>query len=345
MKDEMDFYYSISYNENNIPSVISAFQVITYGENRIANPTTILTKMGNCNTGLFKFNVLVCGNVFSDGENGFLFSEGIDKKDALDEVILISKKIKKQSKASHRKANIVLFKEFWAKKNSYGDIFKKHKFGEFRIDVNMILPIHEKWNSFEEYLFSLKTKYRTRAKSVYNKSKGIVVKDLTNNEIREFKSEIEILFNNVADKSSFSFGRIKPLAFAKLKESLGDNCIFRGAFIKNKLVGFSTGLINHGILEANYVGIDYDLNYEKAIYQRLLYDFIEKAIDLNMTELHLGRTSELVKSAIGAIPENMNLYVKHNNMIHNILMKPIFHFISPSKFELRKPFKKEYINN
>ena len=345
MKEEMNFYYSISFNQKDEPVMVSAFQVVTFADKKVQNPTNILSKMGNCKTGIFKFNVLVCGNVFSDGENGFSHSESLSKKDAIDEMVIVSKEVKKQTKTTKRKASLVLFKEFWAKKDSYGKLFKSRSFGEFRMDVNMILPIHKKWNSFEDYLFSLKTKYRTRAKSVYKKSKNIVVKNLSSKEILNYSSEIEVLFTNVADKSSFSFGRIKSLAFAKLKENLGENFLLRAAFLEDELVGFSTSLLNNGILEANYVGINYELNYEKAIYQRLLYDYIEQSIILNIKELHLGRTSELIKSSLGALPENMNLYAKHNNTIHNFMMKPIFHFISPSKFELRKPFKLEHTNN
>jgi len=158
------------------------------------------------------------------------------------------------------------------------------------------------------------------------------------------KSRIEILFNNVAEKSNFSFGKIKPLVFVKLKDELGAKFILKGAFYKGELIGFSTALLNNNILEANYVGIDYSHNNTYSVYQRLLYDYIEQAISLKVKELHLGRTSELIKSALGAVPENMNLYAKHNSTLHNMALKPIFHFISPSKFELRKPFKQEFSN-
>lgn len=342
MNDEMDFYYSISYNQENEPVLVSAFQVVTFTDKRKHNPNQIISCVSRAKSKLFTFNVMVCGNVFSDGENGFIYSDSLSKSSAINEMITVSKQIKKLSKSSDKKASLYLFKEFWAKENSYGKLFKNHRFREFKIDVNMILPIHKSWNNLEEYLFSLKTKYRTRAKSVYKKSKNLEFKNFSSQNILENEEKIKQLFDNVADKSNFSFGRIKPLAFAKLKEELGDDFILRGAYCNGEIVGFSTALCNNNILEANYVGIDYEHNNTYAIYQRLLYDYIEQAISLKAKELHLGRTSELIKSAIGAVPENMNLYAKHNNSIHNLALKPIFHFISPSKFELRKPFKQEF---
>jgi len=344
MNNEMDFYYSISYNQNNEPVLISAFQIVTFTDKRKHKANQVISCVSRAKSKLFTFNVLVCGNVFSDGENGFIYSDSLPKTSAINEMVTVSKQIKKQSKRANKKASLFLFKEFWAKENTYGKLFKNHSFREFMIDVNMILPIHNTWSNLDEYLNSLKTKYRTRAKSVYKKSKELIFKYLSSEEILRNADRIETLFNNVAEKSNFSFGKIKPLAFFKLKEELGDDFILRGAFCKDELIGFSTALCNNKVLEANYVGIDYNHNNTYAIYQRLLYDYIEQAIKLNAEELHLGRTSELIKSALGAVPENMNLYAKHNKTIHNMVLKPIFHFISPSKFELRKPFKQEFSN-
>lgn len=344
MKDEMDFYYSISYNQNDEPVLVSAFQIVTFTDKRKHKPNQLISCVSRAKSKLFTFNVLVCGNVFSDGENGFINSDSLSKKSTINEMVILSKQIKKHSNKANKKASLFLFKEFWAKENTYGKLFKNHSFREFMIDVNMILPIHDTWNNLDEYLFSLKTKYRTRAKSVYKKSEDLVFKDLSSQEISSSGVRIEELFNNVAEKSNFSFGKIKPLAFVKLKEELGAKFILKGAFYRGELIGFSTALLNNNILEANYVGIDYDKNNTYSIYQRLLYDYIEQAILLKVKELHLGRTSELIKSALGAVPENMNLYAKHNSTLHNMILKPIFHFISPSKFELRKPFKQEFSN-
>jgi hypothetical protein len=344
MKNEMDFYYSISYNQNDEPVLVSAFQIVTFTDKRKHKPNQLISCVSRAKSKLFTFNVLVCGNVFSDGENGFLFTNTLSKTKAIDEMVVVSKQIKKQRKQANKKACIVLFKEFWEKDNTYSKLFKDHSFREFMIDVNMVLPIHKSWNNLNDYLFSLKTKYRTRAKSVYKKSKELEFRDLSSQEILNNKSRIEILFNNVAEKSNFSFGKIKPLVFVKLKDELGAKFILKGAFYKGELIGFSTALLNNNILEANYVGIDYSHNNTYSVYQRLLYDYIEQAISLKVKELHLGRTSELIKSALGAVPENMNLYAKHNSTLHNMALKPIFHFISPSKFELRKPFKQEFSN-
>ena len=106
-----------------------------------------------------------------------------------------------------------------------------------------------------------------------------------------------------------------------------------------KMVGFSAVFHFNNIIDASFVGFDYGLNKEHAIYQRMLYDFVELSIILGAHELRLGRTAELIKSSVGAEPVDMKLYIKHRNSISNKLLAPFISSISPAKFELRSPFK------
>ena len=138
MKNEMDFYYSISYNQNDEPVLVSAFQIVTFTDKRKHKPNQLISCVSRAKSKLFTFNVLVCGNVFSDGENGFLFTNTLSKTKAIDEMVVVSKQIKKQRKQANKKACIVLFKEFWEKDNTYSKLFKDHSFREFMIDVNMV---------------------------------------------------------------------------------------------------------------------------------------------------------------------------------------------------------------
>ena len=72
----------------------------------------------------------------------------------------------------------VLLKEFWPDTFVNSDRLKEYSFREFMVDVNMVLQIHPSWDSMGDYLDSMNTKFRTKAKSCFKKSKDIVVKDL-----------------------------------------------------------------------------------------------------------------------------------------------------------------------
>jgi hypothetical protein len=95
-------------------------------------------------------------------------------------------------------------------------------------------------------------------------------------------------------------------------------------------------------LDGNFIGLDYDYNYEYAVYQRMLYDFIKHGIERGVKYVKIGRTAEEIKSGVGAEPVEMKFYAKHRNKVTNAILKPFVQKLQPSEFELRKPFKAEH---
>lgn len=344
MNSEIDFYYVISYDSNKKPILISSFQLVKFIDKRKAYSKQLSKLSYHVHKKILDaltINVLVCGSVFADGENGFLWSDDISSDAAINEISEVTNQLKKE-KSIKDKFSMTLFKDFWPKSKSFSDRLKEFNYRDFMIDVNMVLHIHNQWLTVDDYFASMKTKFRTRAKSVYKKAQDVQLRSLDKSEILAYSSRLQDLFENVLDKSDFSFGKLNVKAFANFSEKLGDNFVLKGAFLDDKLVGFSTSFMNGDSLEANYVGLDYQYNIDHSVYQRILYDYVEQAIDRKAKDLQLGRTSELIKSSIGAIPMNMKLYIKHNSGVSNLLLKPIIQSISPSEFELRKPFKSNF---
>jgi len=345
LNDQMQFRYAISYSDEGEPMLIAAYQLVVFVDKRRQYSQDLCKLSYHIHkkiADVFTINVLVCGNVFCDGENGFL-SRLISNEQAVDEVAEITEELKQQPSIKE-KSSITLFKEFWPDSTSYSDRLKRLSYRDFMIDVNMVLKYHESWKTMDDYLDSMKTKFRTKAKSVFSKSEVLELRDFSVEEIEQYSERIEQLFANVLEKSEFSFGRLNARAFANLKRNLDDKFSFRSAWLNDELVGFSTALLNRDLIEANFVGLDYNFNKEYSVYQRFLYDYVEQGLKSRAKELHLGRTAELIKSQIGALPTNMMLYAKHRKSVSNLLLKPIVQSISPSEFELRIPFKANFNN-
>jgi len=346
LSSELSFRYLQFYNQKNDPIGIAVVQIVSIKDN-IENHEEIFCKVAeNIRKKLLKTinaKVLVCGNLFSCGENGYAFSDSTSPKDAMAMLNAGLKRIRESDNINDNQVSYYLLKEFWPESFTNSDLLKKHDFKGFMIDVNMVLPIHEEWKSFDDYLASMTAKFRTKAKSAFKKSVELTHRQLTATEIEESSARIQELFDNVVDQSEFSLGELKASTFIELKRAIGDKLKFTGYYLNEKLVGFCCAtILSNRSVEANYVGLDYEVNRSKALYQRMLYDMVAFAIEKNLIKIHFGRTAEELKSTLGAVPLDMKLYIRHRNKLSNQLLKPIISSINPSEFELRNPFKANF---
>ena len=346
LQDEIKFRYIIFYNEDKKPVGVSAVQILKFiPQNNKYDYLLdkIRNKMKNKLLQAMDLKVMVCGNVFSCGENGFIFDPSITTKVIYQQLSEGLEKLRDQEKEKEKeKVSIMLIKEFWPSSFKISDLLLKNEFEDFKIDVNMVLPIHHSWKQLGDYLESMTTKFRTKAKGVFKKSKPLQIRDLNKEDLEHYKSQIQDLYLSVLEKADFKIGELNYQTFVELKEAFNKRFVMTGYFLDDQLVGFSSAFITESFVDAGYVGLNYDVNRTYAVYQRMLYDFVEMAINAEVKELRLGRTAEEIKSCLGAEPLDMKLYVRHKNSVSNKLLKPILQSISPREFELRKPFKVQF---
>ncbi len=339
LQSDVKLIYILALDASKKAIVAGVFQIVKFTSKQKFDGNIVYKILQDCRKtdDSVSINCLVCGNMFATGENGIAFSDKISKKQAVEIMANAAKKLSKNSKFEDS-FDVILFKEFW-NNHEYLSAFEEEKFRPFQIDVNMVLNLSKSWKSLEDYLNTMKAKYRTKANSAFKKAEKLEIKTLSSTEIEESLEQLDRLFINVLEKAHYSYGEEYVKCLPYLKSNLGENFICRAIILENEILGFSAAIINNNCLEANYVGIDYEYNTKYAIYERLLYDYVEQAINLKVNQLHLGRTSELIKSALGAKPEQMTLFVKHRSKVKDIFIKPFLKTIKPAQFELRKPFK------
>ncbi|HMX35110.1 MAG TPA: hypothetical protein PKC66_22955 [Leptospiraceae bacterium] len=336
--DQIQFRYFIYYNSKLYPVAVGVVQFLNFIDKgfddkeevcRIRNSIKkkLLTEKG--------IQMMSCGTPFASGETGFFYSDTLTHKEAYKHLSHALLQIQKKEKSTP----VILIKELFPESIEKRNILVQHKFNEFEIDVNMILKISPKWKNLNDYMDAMVTKFRTKARTAIRKSEELTIRNLTLSEIDSLKNKIESLYLQVQEKSSFWFGALNANSFLYLKQNIGEDFILKGYFLGNELIGFSSSFLFDSILDANYVGINYELNRDFAIYQRMLYDYIDLAIERGCKELRFGRTAEEIKSSVGAVPVPMKLFIRHKNPIANRILKAIVATIHPSSYELRKPFK------
>ena len=107
------------------------------------------------------------------------------------------------------------------------------------------------------------------------------------------------------------------------------------------MVAFSSSIRTADSIEGFLVGFDEEHNRTLKIYQNILYDFIEEGLQLGVSSVCLGRTALEIKSAVGAVPTEIPLYVRHPSaLMHPVLGWAAGSIPSPT-WTPRNPFREQ----
>jgi predicted N-acyltransferase len=343
----MRFIYAV-LKEEEVTKGICYFEVVRFtGDNLIAyfpviEPISFINrikivaqKIAKSFIRIIDLELLVSGNLFMTGDKGAFFSSTISNEEG---TVLLTTTIQKILK-EESKIKAVLFPSLYEPATDADAVFLKDKYRRIFMEADLSMKIHSSWKSFEDYLQALSSKYRVRAKKIISVSAVLTHQNLSHQNILEQTETIFNLYKNVADRVDFNLAKLTPTYFAEQKKLTPDTYQFVAYYLDGKMVGFISLFLLPNKTEVHYVGIDYSINKDYSIYQRMLYDVVKFATEKGLPELHFGRTAPEVKSTIGAIQAPMYGYVKHRNVIFNYFMQLFTEGLKPREYTLRNPFK------
>jgi predicted N-acyltransferase len=344
---EIIFSYVVLINKEKQPTAFAALQIVDFYIDGIKNDLeVILRKLKNIGRKLQiipnkkPLKILISGNIFVSGEHGVFIKPHQDKKLIIKELATAIMHFVNADKNLKKSIDAFLLKDFLNESLFITDELKKFKYHPFSIEPNMLLNVDENWQTFEDYLAAMKTKFRVKAKKAFKQSSEINIKNVTLENIDEQLPKMTALYKKVADNADFNLGDFKLETYKELKKKLGQDYILKTYWFNHKIVGFLSGVINQNSLDAHFVGIDYLFNREHAIYQRMLYDYIEIAINKNLKTINFGRTASEIKSSVGAVPQDLTMYLRHKKSITNSIISLFLQKIQPTAFQQKFPFKK-----
>ncbi|MFC4268182.1 peptidogalycan biosysnthesis protein [Polaribacter marinivivus] len=341
---EINFYYIVLVDNSNKPIALASIQIVDFYLDTVkTNFEDFIRKIKNLLRKLYilpnkkALKLLISGNTFVSGEHGIFITHNQDKKQV----------IKNLAKAilhfvnSNNSINIdaFLLKDFVNESLFITDELKNYNYHPFSVEPNMILEINEDWISFEDYLNAIKTKFRVKAKKALQLSKDIIIKEVNDHNIENKLPQMTSLYKKVVNNADFNLSHFNLESYKTLKSAFGEKYILKTYELDGKIVGFMSGMINQNSLDAHFVGLDYSLNRQYAIYQRMLYDYIQIAIAKKIKTLNFGRTASEIKSSVGAKPQDLTMYLRHKKGITNKIVKLFLQYIQPSPFRQHFPFK------
>lgn len=289
---------------------------------------------------LLNYRLLVSGALQFTGEYGMAFDpDHLKEKEQGDLIHLAIDALLKLSKKQSWYPNILIIKDYY---EPLGLDSKQYHPIEFL--PNMVIDIPNHWNSFDDYLQDLTSKYRVRARRAFKKIAQIDRKTLSLHDIEQFKSEMYELYLEVEQRADFSLIKLSDEYFYALKEIMKEGAKICAYFLKGKMIGFYTTLQNGSELEAHFLGLSQKENYEYQLYLNMLFHMLEQAIAEGAERLVFARTASVIKNSVGAVPIMMHSYARHTSPLFNWLIPYTMGYISKSQHEewkQRHPFKEK----
>ena len=287
--------------------------------------------------------LFTCGNNLVSGEHGFLFSPSVNQSDALELLLEIIELVSKEEKLRSG-ISAVLIKDFYRPLKPASEL-EDHKYSDFFVEPNLVVSLPAGLNSVQDYLDLFSKKYRNRAKSVFKGLDGIEQRSLNESEIRQQEKRIFELYEHIFENAKFKLIKLPENYFSTVKHLYPDEFSVKAYYKNGEMIAFASSfLLPDDVLEAHYIGFDYQLNNQHDLYQNILYSMIAEGIKHRCEKVNLGRTASEIKTTVGARPEELICYIKPQNTISRIIQKPFINFLKPVKWTPRNPFKEVPLN-
>lgn len=339
------FYVGIFKNEVLVGvAVIQRVQLYLKDMFRKTSVSCLKTLIQSIVSKVLKGNVLVVGNLMHTGQHGMFYDEKqINDTDYLETVFKALNTLKiRIKKNQNKKIRVIMLKDFFEGDSIHNqkETFLSQKLHNVHVQPNMIMSIRKDWFAIEDYIGSLKKKYRARYKRAKKKFGSVNRVELDVDTIYSNSEKLYELYLNVSNNAKFNTFILPKLHFYNLKQELGDTFRVFGYYLNDELVGFYTLILNNDTLETYFLGYDGELQHSYQLYLNMLYDMTTFGIENAFSKIVFARTAMEIKSSVGAKPEIMSIYLKHTNSFINAILKQVFKLMNPSRdWEERHPFK------
>lgn len=344
------FRYVIIYNRKNPIGVvyfqINDFSASLFGELIEKQITELKSKRASVFQRYIEHNehetimrLVTCGNNFISGEHGFYLDVN-SKKTTFKLVEGVIDCVARAEKL-RGKISAILVKDFYAEGFGDKDCWYCNKFIHFNVEPNMIIDLPNGLSTLTDYISCFSKKYRNRAKNILKASSSLTKKRLSIDEISFYKNTMHDLYTQVFNQAKFKLVHLSPGYFEDVIKANINSFYVDAWFLEDKMISFACGFCLENEVEAHYIGFDYAHNKTYELYQTILYSYIEQAILMHKRKINLGRTASEIKTTVGAKPHELLCYIKPQNTVSKLIMKPFMQFLQPTEWIPRNPFKEE----
>jgi hypothetical protein len=353
---ELSFIYALIY-KNDDPFAALYFQVVHLNADHMAGilaPLAAAKPLPGIGSNWSEWlrrcreengmRLLISGNNFVSGEYGIAFNHETDKPLAFAALAETVKLITKTF-INPVKISAVLVKDYY-QHGAAKDLrhLSRYRYHKFNVEPEMIVPLRSDWKNFDDYVGAMVKKYRTRTRSVFSKTAALQVEELNAAQLNTEIGQLYPLYEQVNSRARFRLTKLTAEYFVQMKISFPEIFRIHVYRLQGKPVAFRTSFLLAGSnaqppsLEAHFIGLDYEVNAEMHLYQRLLYDFVREGIEAGAQQIFLGRTAPEIKSTVGAQAHDLTCCIRHRNGFSNQIIRPFIDYLKPTSWIPRNPF-------
>ena len=165
------------------------------------------------------------------------------------------------------------------------------------------------WNTFDDYVNSMRSHYRYRAKKAMKKFVKVKVEALADRQL--FDEEMYHLYEGVYENSK---EKLEKLSIHFFREFPAKIFTFK---VHGKVIGFVQLVEKSGELVFLFGGFEHSINQSYDLYMNMLLQIVRYGIERDYRSIDLGQTAEETKLKLGAVQQPRWMYVHHSNKILN----------------------------
>lgn len=255
--------------------------------------------------------VATCSNVLTIKEEGFI-------EEVLSDLNMILLDIGKKQKVAS-----IMIRDFIGNHHKIGKQFLHYGYKEIESLPTSFVKI--KWDNFEDYLNSFKSKTKVKMR---RNIKRFHSDELEVKLIEDFSPYVEAmnkLYKNVYKKAVNKFEKLNEDFFTQINNNLDNTSKAILVFKGEEIVGIELIVEDEDYLRPLYVGLDYDFNEQYRLYFNMIYLIVKTGIERKKDYVELGQTCYLPKIKAGAYVEKMYMYIRFRNNLVNKLFGNSFY--------------------
>ena len=292
----------------------------------------------------FTFWVWLAGQALASGPHAYAFEPGLEEPQAAARVDAAFRELS-FTEAEAGRPRVAA----WMLKDQLPDAdiglcrMRRRGWVKLTFDPVMVVPLESTWHQLEDWMDALRTKARTRVKSILQRSDRVELREFDAEQAEEMSAILYGLYCAVYDRASVVMGGLEPGDFSRLKRELGDDFRLIAYRCDGRWVGFQCGICEPGTgtIEAYFVGFEPSINKELGLYQRMLVEFVRWGLERGARRVIMGRTALEIKSGMGALPVQLTLAFRFRHPALRVLMLLGSGLFVPKPFVPRRAWRND----